>query len=136
MAKKSTGNGENVSGYFRQIFKEDPRLLRSRSNDKLMQRWLADHPDQKEVPIRVKQGLANVKSILRKRRRGPRRKGDDQNQAAAPTAARKPARGLERLEEQIDDCLSVAKILDRTELEQVIRLLRKARNEVVWKLGQ
>jgi hypothetical protein len=40
------------------------------------------------------------------------------------------------LEEHIDDCLTVAKLLDREGLGHVIRLLRQARNEVVWKLGQ
>jgi hypothetical protein len=43
---------------------------------------------------------------------------------------------LQPLEEQIDDCLSLAKHLDREGLAHVIQLLRRARNEVVWKLGQ
>ena len=43
---------------------------------------------------------------------------------------------LEMLEEQIDDCLTVAKNLDRTGLEEVIHHLRRARNKVVWKLGE
>ena len=41
-----------------------------------------------------------------------------------------------RLEEQIDECLSLAKYLGRKELASVIGLLRKARNAVVWKLGE
>jgi DNA-binding MurR/RpiR family transcriptional regulator len=45
------------------------------------------------------------------------------------------AQGLEALEEQIDDCLTVAKHMDRDALDDVIRLLRNARNAVVWKLG-
>jgi hypothetical protein len=43
---------------------------------------------------------------------------------------------LEALEELIDDCLSLAKHLDREGLESIIKLLRRARNEVVWKMGQ
>jgi hypothetical protein len=39
--------GENVSGFFRQIFKENPKLLNERSNDELLRRWLADHPGHK-----------------------------------------------------------------------------------------
>ena len=49
---------------------------------------------------------------------------------------RKAVRGLDRLEEQIDECLSLAKYLDREHLADVISLLRKARNAVVWKLGE
>ena len=36
---------------------------------------------------------------------------------------------------QPDACLSLAKSLGRDELANVIVLLRKARNEVVWKMG-
>jgi len=40
------------------------------------------------------------------------------------------------LEEQIDDCLALAKEMDREGLVSVIALLRRARNEVVWKMGE
>src|SRR5262249_48182663 len=112
----------------------------TRSNDELLNRWLADHPGEKEVPQRVKQILSNVKSVLRKkgRKRGrppkPQQNLDAASAAAAPL--RKHPRGLEQLEEQIDDCLTAAKGLDRDGLEHVIRMLRQARNAVVWKLGQ
>jgi hypothetical protein len=49
---------------------------------------------------------------------------------------RTPTRQLEALEEQIDDCLSAAKALDREGLGDVIGLLRRARNQVAWKMGQ
>jgi hypothetical protein len=55
--------------------------------------------------------------------------------AAAASAARTSSRSLESLEEAIDDCLQAAKGLDRQGLADVIALLRRARNEVVWKLG-
>jgi hypothetical protein len=45
-------------------------------------------------------------------------------------------KGLEALEEQIDECLTFAKRLDREGLQDVIVLLRRARNAVVWKAGQ
>jgi hypothetical protein len=51
---KARPGGETVSGYFRRIFKENPRLLKERSNDELLKRWLADHPGHKEVPQTVK----------------------------------------------------------------------------------
>ena len=69
--------GENISGYFRQVFKENPKWLEGRSNDEVLARWLKDHPGEKEVPKRVKQNLSNVKSVLRQasaRNSAPRRR--------------------------------------------------------------
>src|SRR5262245_1786024 len=130
--------GETVSGYFRKLFKENHAWLHERSNQVLLDRWLKDHPGEKEVPERVKQILANLKSVLRKQARkkaGPK-KGSQTAQATLAETPRKPVRGLDRLEEQIDECLSLAKYLGREELASVIGLLRRARNEVVWKLGE
>jgi hypothetical protein len=87
--------------------------------------------------------LFNVKSQLRKRlgaKRGRPRKeaqptGEGQPAAAAPL--RRPAtRGLDSLEERIDDCLTLARSLDREGLEAVIHLLRRARNGVVVQQGR
>jgi hypothetical protein len=135
---------ESVAGYFRKVFKENPKLLWGQSNQELLRRWLADHPGEKEVPNRIRQSLSNIKSVLRKK--GRKRKAKAQPAQAMmtaprpaeamPTAAKKSVRSLETLEEQIDDCLSLAKHLDREGLANVIQLLRRARNEVVWKLGQ
>jgi hypothetical protein len=143
MAKPKTAKGdegESMQGYFKRLLKEDPKLLKGR-NEELLSRWKADHPGQ-EVTNAVKAGLQNAKSALRSKRR--RRKAAPVDQQAAPGAP-KPAKvasdghkghKLEALEEQIDDCLSHAKHLDREGLGEVIRLLRRARNEVVWKMGQ
>jgi hypothetical protein len=49
---------------------------------------------------------------------------------------RKSGCGLESLELVIDDCLTLARKMDREGLADVIGLLRQARNAVVWKLGQ
>jgi hypothetical protein len=148
MAKKKTagkanGDGQSVASYFKAIFKENPILLTTRSNDEILQRWLKDHPGEKTVPARIKGNLANVKSVLRKKKRKkPGRKPRRPAAAVAAIAAvvSEPARistkGFEELEEQIDDCLTAARSLDREVLHNVIGLLRKARNEVVWKLGQ
>ncbi len=56
-------------------------------------------------------------------------------QAAPP---KRPSRlgNLESLELQIDDCLIQATNLDREGLAEVINHLRRARNAVVWKIGQ
>jgi hypothetical protein len=90
----------------------------------------------------VKAGLQNAKSALRSRGRKRRaRKAAGAAAGAAmspkqPAAARRARQPLEALEEQIDDCLTAARALDREGLETVIHLLRRARNEVVWKMGQ
>ncbi len=107
----------------------------------MLKRWLADHPDHEEVPEKIKNNLANVKSVLRKKQRkqGGRPKADQTEAVAVVSAVARPKpapKGLEALEEQIDDCLTFAKQLDREGLSDVIGLLRRARNTVVWKAGQ
>jgi len=133
--------GETVGGYFRRVFGENPKWLETRSNDEVLARWREDHPGETEVSDRVKQGLSNVKSVLRKAGRKkpgrPKKEGRPGGPHAAPAAApRGGVRVLESLEEQIDECLTLAKNLDREGLAGVIHLLRRARNEVVWKMGE
>jgi hypothetical protein len=139
-AKGSQPNGgESVSGYFRKVFEESPKLLKTRSNDEVLRRWLKDHPGEKEVSAQVRNSLMNVKSLLRKKgRKRVRRQEEERERATGVKAAprTKVANALEELEEHIDECLTAAKVLDREGLAHVIRLLRQARNEVVWRLGQ
>jgi hypothetical protein len=134
-----TNNGESVSAYFRKVFQESPKLLKTRSNDEVLRRWLKDHPGETAVPPQVRNSLMNVKSLLRKRGRKRARAQEEERERATGVKAApgtKVASALEELEEHIDDCLTVAKMMDRDGLDHVIRLLRQARNEVVWKLGQ
>jgi hypothetical protein len=137
----AAGNGgtESVAGYFRKVFQENPKLLKERSNEELFRRWLADHPGHDEVPQNVKTGLQNIKSVLRAKR-SKRKKANQQGAEQGPGATqvtqqtptkRTSARGLEQLEEQIDECLDVARGLDREGLQRVIGLLRDARNSLV-----
>ena len=135
--------GGSVSGYFMALFKENPGLLKSSSNEEIFARWLKDHPEEKEVPDRVKGILFNVKSKLRKKLGAKRSRPRQEEQPAnaeqpievAPIR-RVPLRGLEAVEESIDDCLTLAKSIDSEGLEGVIDLLRKARNGVIRKLVQ
>jgi hypothetical protein len=132
------GNGESISGYFRKVFRENPKLLKSRSNAELLDRWLKDHPGEKEAPERVRQNLSNVKSVLRKRRRkrAATKQAEEQPEAVQAAPIRPKSKGLDLLEEQVDECLTLARNLDREGLASVIGLLRRARNEIVWKTGQ
>jgi hypothetical protein len=138
MAKRPiSSDGESIAGYFRKIFEENPKLLKTRSNQELLNRWLMDHPGHRTIPSKVKGALANVKSILRKKRRErARRQEAEPPVLGAAGALKKPIRGLDLLEEQIDDCLTAAKTMDREGLAEVISLLRRARNAVVWLMGQ
>jgi len=136
--------GESVAGYFRKIFAEKPSLLHERSNDELYRRWMEDHPGHDKVPDNVKTGLQNVKSVLRQeagKKKGKRIVAEEAQapaQAPGPTAARArkiPVKVLEALEQEIDECLGMAKGIDREELRDVIATLREARNMVVRKHG-
>jgi hypothetical protein len=129
---------ESVAGYFRRIFAENPELLKRSSNAELFERWLADHPGHEEVPQNVKYSLSNIKSVLRSKRR--RRKKTVEPVAPTMDTAESPVETgpseLEQLEVMIDDCLGQAKQLDRDGLADVIDHLRRARNTVVWQIGQ
>jgi hypothetical protein len=132
------GKEESISGYFRRILEANPALLDGGSNQEILDRWLRDHPGHKEVPPRVRQNFFNVKSVLRgKRRKAAKAKGSRTTEAASAAAAvvRKPLRGLEALEAAVDDCLAFARSIDREVLAEIIALLRRARNEVVCKMG-
>ena len=135
-----SNNHESIAGYFRKVFAETPKLLKTRSNAELLERWLADHPGEKKVPDSVKTSLSNIKSVLRSKKRKRRKaKAAAAEIGTGPVvvAVKKPKTSvLETLEERIDDCLTAARNLDKEGLEDVIRLLRKARNAVVWKIGQ
>jgi hypothetical protein len=143
---KSAETGESIAGYFRPILEGNHDLLRDRGNARLFEMWLRDHPDEKKVPTRVVNGLANLKSVLRKkfkikvRKKGKRAAaGEAAPAGAAPVAAVKLPRAsrhtLEALEERIDDCMSMARAMDAEHLAPVIKMLRAARNEVVRMSG-
>jgi hypothetical protein len=136
-------SGETSSGYFRRVFKENPHLLATRSNEELMSRWVADHPGHTAMPPKAQGHMSNVKSLLRRKGRkklGRPKKVEQDGAVQAVSTPPKPTRiapkGLEALEEMIDNCLTAAKHMDREGLDDVVRLLRNARNAVVWKLGQ
>src|SRR5262245_49944652 len=86
-AQSAPQSGETTSAYFRSIFKANPKLLNERSNQELLQRWLNDHPGEKEVPQRVKYILSNLKSILRKQHRQKKAKAQPAEQVVAEAPA-------------------------------------------------
>jgi hypothetical protein len=150
-SENTKGDGQTVSAYFRNIFAENPGLLEGRSNQELLDRWLKDHPDETKVPQKIKANLSNIKSVLRQKARKKKGGRPPKAQAAEPTRVEMaehsspkrasatnntPLTPLEQLEEQIDECLTLAKTLDRDRLSHVISMLRHARNLVVWEEGR
>ena len=131
MAKKKPKPGSSY-GYFKQLFHDHPEWLKEKSNAVIVTRFKLDHnlPEDAVIEKTVMNNLANLKSVMRKNQR---------QRLAAKNPGKPPvvsSNRLEVLEEQIDECLTAAKNLDRAGLDEVIHLLRRARNKVVWKLGE
>jgi hypothetical protein len=142
MAKKK-GAGESISGYFRQLFRNNPDLLDHGKNDVILDQWKADHPGQ-AVTDSVKNNMSNVKSNVRKefgkvkrrRRKGKRGTAGANGGAPAAPKVRTPIAHLERLEGAIDSCLSVARSQPNPNLEGAIKHLLTARRMITWEMGQ
>jgi hypothetical protein len=132
MAKRKGKRGV-LTKYFRDVFDAHPEWLQGKSNDPILAQYRQDHGMTMGASVdkKIKANLANLKSTLRKESR-------DVGKAARGGAAAAPRSGgrLDALEEAIDDCMTLAKNHDRVGLQQVIHLLRRARNLVVWKGGQ
>jgi len=130
----------SISSIFKDIYRADPSLLEPGTNDEIYKRYQAK--TGQEISDRIKAINTNLKSTLRKAYGvsksavgTPAARTATVVKAAAP-AHHPAASRLEQLEENIDECLTFAKNLDRAALESVINNLRRARNEVVWKLSR
>ncbi len=137
-SENGSSNGESTQAYFKRVLAENPRLLKGRSNDKIFELWLADHPGHTEVPKNIRANLSNVKSSLRSKGRKGRKRAEAPALVGAPqiTGQRRGKPNLVGLEEAIDDCMTLAKNLSRTELDSIIEHLRRARNEVVVRMAK
>jgi hypothetical protein len=132
MGKRRKGS---KSGYFRELFHQNPEWVAATSNADVVARWKTDHPG-KEMTNSHKQAMANVKSSLRNRARGGKKRGRKLLRLVTAAGQRTGHSNLVSLELRIDDCLSLARQMDPEGLHNVITNLRKARNEVVLKSGQ
>jgi|SRR5690242_12375662 len=145
---KAKAKGESLRGYFIELFRNNPDLVRANTNAEVVQRWEKDHSGERFTKSH-QNALANAKTKVAKelgirKRRGKRRRAAGAAAGAAPV---KPAGGpgrpaggssLEHLELAIDRCLSTARALeDRDEgMQMVARHLRAARNQLVWIIGK
>lgn len=141
MARKRKDKGSSVGGYFRALFAENPAWLRSKSNSVVLARYRQDHGMAEDAPVpkNIQANMANVKSLLRKKKKKRSRRADVVAEGTAAVATRTARIGrvtLETLEDYIDEGMNLARTLDRDGLDEVIRTLKKARNLVVWKQGE
>jgi hypothetical protein len=139
MAK--TKEKESLSGYFRRQFEAHHDWLEAGTNADVIEQWKQDNSGQNYTK-KIGQTLANIKSQMRKkyglikRRRRRRGRPVEAGAEAAVKRPRTPVAVLERLEGLIDECLSYARSQTLEGFDEVINHLRRARNGVVWKLGQ
>src|SRR4051812_48597215 len=109
MAKRRRkGKEGSTSGYFRQLFAENPEWIHETSNDIILARYRQDKDLAPDAPLEknIRQSLANVKSDIRKREReGDGEQGGRGRRGAAIPVARAVLEsppgneGLELLEE-------------------------------------
>jgi hypothetical protein len=139
MAKTRTRKRKNTtSAYFRRILTDKPEWLREKSNDLILDQYRRDKGKNPDAPIsiKVRNILSNIKSVIRKELGMGAYAGRKARALAKTTPSGGLTQRLEDLEEQIDECMVKAISISAEIMESVIRLLRKARREVVWKLGQ
>lgn len=135
---KTRRRKSSLSAYFRQVFNDHPEWLKEKSNDLILEQYRQDKGKNPEAPIsiKVRNNLSNIKSVLRKEK-GMGAYAGRKARALAKTNSLGGSmiQRLEDLEEQIDECMIKAIAISAETMESVIKLLRKARREVVWKLG-
>jgi hypothetical protein len=141
MARRGPGRRgkDSASAWFRNIFAERPDWLEGKSNEEVRAKWIAEHPPHRTMPDKIQGTMANVKSLMRRKKREEGESGSGNKLAgrSPETAQANDASvALENLEVSIDDCLITAYNLDRDGLHEVIRLLRKARDTLVLKSGE
>ncbi|HEX4590325.1 MAG TPA: hypothetical protein VH120_10380 [Gemmataceae bacterium] len=138
MAKTKT-KGVSKSGIFKHIFESNKELLRVPSIAEALKQFEAEYG---QAPTASDRGLAaNIKSKLRRihgmrrrKRRGGRR-AEAGNGAVAMPAPRIRASSTLALEDAIDDCIYLARRIESAQLAEVVRLLKKARNQLIVLTG-
>lgn len=142
------GGKPSTSGTFKKYFTEKPELLQVTSLDEVINRYKQEHPNVEVTPP-LRQIAANIKSTMKrkmrlsangstKKKRG-RPKGSTKAATHTGAVAAAPHTSnatLERLEDRIDECVALAKEIDRRGLIHVIRLLRRALNGVVVRIEE
>ena len=132
MAKRR--KGPSLAGIIKQYFRDHPEWLAAVETSAVVAQFKKDHPN-KEVNKKVMQAIYNTKSTMKKGATGAAKRKQTKVAANQAVVAAKKAGTLRApltmLEEQIDDCMILAKQIDRERLHNVLGHLRSARNTVV-----
>jgi hypothetical protein len=129
---------KSLAAVFKQYYAEHPEWLEGDGNAKAIAQYEQDHAGR-QASSKVRQAMYNVKSALKKGEQGAARQGGKkapprQMSAAARRTAR-PSAPLSMLEEQIDDCMFLARHIGKEEMQGVLANLHRARNAVVVMIG-
>jgi hypothetical protein len=139
MAKAKAATGESKSAVFRRLYQSNLNLLKVPGYDDLFRLYQGED-SSRQIGTSERQVAANVKSRLRKehkfrgRRRGRRgRRPGVADGAARPimTVPQRIGAAHLALEDAIDDCIFLARRMDATRFEDVVRLLKRARNHLI-----
>lgn len=127
------GKQKAFSAYraFREYFRNQPELLKERDNSKVVDMFKRDYP---KVPwdIRAQQALANAKNYERKgAKKRKKQMAKVQRALSTPQVLSGAKSQLNVLEDRIDDCLAMAKEIDRDGLHSIVKHLHRARNDLV-----
>jgi hypothetical protein len=132
MAKRR--KGRSLAGIIKQYFHDYPEWLAAPETSAVVAQFKKDYPN-KQISKKVMQAIYNTKSTLRKGPTGAAKRKQSKAAAYQVVAAAKkagtPHSALSTLEEQIDDCLILAKQIGREQLHNVVGHLRAARNTIV-----
>ena len=134
---KAKATGESKSAVFRRLYEGNLNLLTVPEYDELFRQYQGEDSSRK-IGTSERQVAANVKSRLRKehkfrRRRGRRGRRGRMADGAAPvmTGPQRVGAAHLALEDAIDDCIFLARRMDATRFEDVVRLLKRARNHLI-----
>lgn len=132
MAKKR--KGPSLAGTIKRYLLENPAWLMTTHTAPLVDQYKKDHPG-KPIDKKVMQAIYNVKSTMKKGELGQAKrlqsKANAQQLVAMSQSAGTPRRPLALLEEQIDDCMILAKQIGKESMHGVLSNLHRARNLVV-----
>lgn len=125
---------KSLAAVFKQYYAEHPEWLEGDGNAKAVAQFEQDHPGR-QANSQVRQAMYNVKSALKKGETGAstkaHKKTSSREMMAAVHRTTRANEPLSLLEEQIDDCMSLAKLIGKERMQNVLISLHRARNEVV-----
>jgi hypothetical protein len=129
---------KSLAAVFKKYYAEHPEWLEGDGNAKAIAQFEEDHAGRK-ANAKVRQAMYNVKSALNKGETGAVRQGGKKapprQMAAAARRTARPSAPLSVLEAQIDECMFLARHIEKEQMQNVLANLHRARNAVVVMIG-